>query len=346
MLIFGYKSSEKEKGDRVMIDKEILWEKISQSRFSSILEAIGRRYVELISRGIHFETRNLRFNLKYGDRNFDALLAEKFNITDCCHCNVSCLYFIHHDGSFGFELPYRNYGYIDAKEKHAIVFADSFGIFKSVISGFASFLLQNLGYKPSHASVLVTEKQGVIFSGGYMAGKTTTLINLVDYLLKDNMQVGILTDDWAVLSKKHGKYIAETFDHSVSFNEKTVQENRHITFCRSNKIKELIGRQTKFSITPEQLSSSIRKTTEAEINKVVILDPHPGKSELQKITNKEFAQEMIDAAYHYPYIRQGQIYRHYNFWLELAKEIQVFKFATRSASGHFQNLEPLWRLLK
>lgn len=326
-----------------MVDKEILWEKIVELQFLNIIDSI-EQCTKLITHGIHFATQNLRFNIKHDNSDFDKLLEKKFSIVDP-YSNVPCLYCVQYNKSFGFELPYRNYGYIAPDEKHAIVLASSFGVIKSVISGFASFIVEKLGYRPTHASVLATKQKGVIFSGGCMAGKTTTLINLVDSLLKNNVPVGILTDDWAVVQKRHGNYTAETFDRSVSLRKSTILENPHIKFHQHNNVIQAIHQQTKISVPPEQLYLSTRNITKVGVDTIVILNPEPGKNELQTISAKKFAQAMIDAAYHYPYVSKEQVQRHYNFWVESTKEIRVFKFATRPQSGEFQNLEPLWRLV-
>lgn len=196
-----------------------------------------------------------------------------------------------------------------------------------------------------HASILATTNKGIAFSGGCMAGKTTALINAVDYLLKNDMGLNVLTDDWAIICKEQSWYTAKTFDRSISLKAQTIQENPHIKFYQHASVVEAINRQTKISMPPEKLYPTTSSVSRVKINTMVILNPEPGKNEPTEINDDEFAQIMIDATYHYPYISQEQIQKHLNFWIQAAKEIKILKFATRTENGKLQNFQSLWRTI-
>lgn len=325
-----------------MIDKEILWEQFNEDKFSATLQLIKKG--NLIGYGIHFVDENLKINIQYDDANFTQPLKTKFNLTKFYN-DAPCLFCVRYNESFGFKMPYRNYGCISPDGKRAIVFTSAFGVVKSVVSGFASFIVEDLGYYPMHASVLATTNKGIAFSGGCMAGKTTALINAVDYLLKNDMGPNVLTDDWAIMRKEQDGYTAKTFDHSVSLKAQTIQENPHIKFYRHANIVEAINRQTKISMPPKKLYPTTSSVSRVKINTIVILNPEPGKKEPTEINADEFVQIMIDAAYHYPYINQQQIQEHLNFWIQVAKEIKILKFATRTENGKLQNFQSLWRTI-
>ncbi len=324
-------------------EKEILWEKISNLRFKFILDKI-RKSRQLFSLGVGFCNQPLQINVQYDNAGFDQLLEEKFKLSKA-HNDVPCLTFVKNTASTGLTLPYYQYGYISEDKRNAIAFASSFGVFKSVISGFASFCLDDTGYVPVHGSVLAANSRGIILTGGTSAGKTTVLLNLVELLLKSNSDVKILTDDWAVVSKQSHGYVAQTFDPSISLKEKDVVENPHLRFFCHDDLVESIRRKVKVSIRPENLYDMSIGAGSIRIDAVVLLKPEIGPGKLQYIDKEEFITEVINAAYHYPYISDEQIERHRKFWKGVVSELNFFSFATRPNSGKFQNIDDIRRML-
>lgn len=325
------------------VEKEIFWEKISNLRFNFILDKI-RKSRQIFSLGVGFYNQPLKINVQYDNAGFGQLLEEKFKLSKT-HDNVPSLVFVKNAESIGLELPYYQYGYISEDKRNAIVFAASFGVFKSVISGFASFCLDDAGYVPVHGSVLAANSKGIILTGGTSAGKTTALLNLVELLIKSNSVTKILTDDWAVVSKQDQGYVAQTFDPSISLKEKDVVENPHLRFFSHDDLVESIRRKVKVSIRPENLYGMSIGTGSIGIDTVVLLKPEIGPGKLQHIDKDEFIAEVIDAAYHYPYISDEQIERHRKFWKGVVSELDVFSFATRPKSGKFQSMDDIRRRL-
>lgn len=324
-------------------EKEILWEKIPCQRFNSILDRVCSSR-KIFSSGIGFHTHSLNMNVQYDNGEFKDLLEEKFKLSES-RAGLPCLTFVKNAESIGLILPYYQYGYVSEDERHAIVFASSFGVFKSVISGFASFCLDNAGYVPVHGSVLMTGSRGVILTGGTSAGKTTVLLHLVDALIKGGSSVKILTDDWAVVSKQEHGYVTETFDPSISLRERDLVDNPQLHFSSRYDLMEAIRKKIKISIRPERLYGQPVGVDNVRINAVILLKPEVGANRLEPIGGEEFASEIVDAAYHYPYISAEQVNRHRNFWKKAATEMSIFSFATRPIGGRFQNLDDIRSIL-
>lgn len=323
--------------------KEILWEEIKTPLFADMMRQIYS-HTQTVTRGISFGCNALRINVQYDNPDFKELLEEKFDLSEP-YLGVPCLTFVRYKNVFGFKLPYEQYGYVSEDRRSALVFASSFGVFKSVISGYTSLCLEHLGHIPVHGSVFSVNRKGVVLTGGTLAGKTTTLLKLVSMAMRDGQEVKILTDDWAVISEGSCYYTARTFDHSVSLRERDLVENPDIRFCRHNDLVEIIRRRSKISMKPEDLYGLPVGADRIKLDVVILLKPLPGTADLRPIDAAEFADEVIDAAYHYPYISQSQIKAHKDFWMKAVARLKVFAFATRPMAGKLQDVDKIRRLL-
>ena len=324
-------------------EKEILWEEIEAPLLADMMRKIYS-HTQTVIRGISFGCDVLKINVQYDNPDFKELLEEKFDLSDP-YPGVPCLVFIRYKSVFGLKLPYEQYGYVSDDRRSALVFASSFGVFKSVISGYASLCLEHLGHIPVHGSVFSVNHKGVVLTGGTLAGKTTTLLRLVNMAMRDDKEVKILTDDWAVISESQCDYTARTFDHSVSLRERDLVENPNIRFRCHDDLVEVIRRRSKISMRPEDLYGASIGTDQIKLDVVILLKPLPGTTDLKLIDATEFADEVIDAAYHYPYISQSQIKAHKDFWLRAVTRLKVFAFATRPIVGKFQDVDKIRRLL-
>lgn len=324
-------------------EKEIEWELISQGRFDELYQrAIGGD--ELERRGISFPGIDFGLNVSYDNQEFEPLLREKFKL--CLpYDKAPHLTFIRDYGRLGCELPYRHYGYVSDSLNAALVFASSFGIFKSTISGYASLLMDSRGFVPAHASVLSVCSKGLLLTGGSAAGKTTTLLNLVDWFLGLGESVGVLTDDWAIVTESGDNYVAESFDPSVSLQQRNLDENQHLRFHRHEDIQRTIAAQKKVSLCPEDLYSLPIGIKQVGLDVVILLVPEEGGGGLHPMDGHNFAREVIDAAYHYPYVSAEQIARHEAFWVKLAQKLSVFSFSTRGYGGLVQSIDALKELI-
>lgn len=324
-------------------DKEILWQGIYEQEFKSLLKSI-LACTEVKTSGLIFKTQPLRMNIKYDNPEFEKMLQEKFILSEPFK-NVPALTFLKYNPMFGFDLPYRHYGYVSRETDNALVFAASFGVLKSVISGYASLFASRNGYVPIHGSVFSVDQKGVILTGGTKAGKTTVLINLAELIRKDGKSVKILTDDWAIVRKHRECYIAETFDPSISLREVNLRENPHIKFRNHESLARLINERIKISVEPSELYDIETSVEKVRVDLVILLKPEPGEDKLQTIKKNIFASEVVDAAYHYPYISDYQVAQHRFFWEEMVSGVKFFSFFTRHSKGGFQSIEDIRRIL-
>lgn len=323
--------------------KEIMWEELPNKQLKDLLQkAVDGD--SLKTHGLCFHTSDLKLNVSYKDPCFELLLKDKFRVLSP-HRNSPCLTFIPDHGRLGFKLPFEHFGYVSIAPDYALVFASSFGIFKSVISGYASMLMDGRGYVPAHASVLSVDGFGLLLVGGSSAGKTTTLLSLIDWSIHSGRPFQILTDDWAVVTEKEGKYIAESFDPSISLRQRNLDENPHLYFAHHKEIQKAIATQKKVSRNPDVLYGNHIRSERIQINAVVLLLPEEGSSDLLTINPDYFSKVAIEAAYHYPYVNADQIKRHRMFWEGLANKIPVFSLCTRGRGGSFQPIDAVKELI-
>ncbi len=324
-------------------EKEIAWELLPRERFEDLFrKAVGVDVFE--KHGINFPALGFGMNVSYDNPGFEPLLREKFGL--CLpYDNAPHLTFVRDYGRLGFELPYKHYGYVSDTMDRALVFASSFGMFKSTISGYASLFMESRGYVPAHASVLLAGGKGLLLTGGSAAGKTTTLLNLVDWLLLSGESVGVLTDDWAVVAERDGGYVAGSFDSSVSLRQKNLDENRHLRFHRHEDIQQTVVMQKKVSRSPDDLYGRPIGVEQVDLDAVILLLPEEGDGNLHPVDIDSFAKKVVDAAYHYPYVNADQIRRHEAFWVRLAQRVPVFSFSTRGHGDPSQSIDALKELI-
>lgn len=323
-------------------DIEIKWEMLSKEAFDSLQEKVASE--DLISSGLKFPTQKLPLNVSYENKDFKNQLQEKFSVVKK-HAGAPNLYFIKYDRKYGVDLPFTHYGYVAPDWSNAIVFAESFGIFKSVISGFSSALLDSNGYIPAHASVLQVNDRGILFVGGSGAGKTTTLLNLIEPLRTQGINFGVLTDDWAVIKVSSGNIIAETFDPSISLRQRNLDENPDAIFYHHDSIVRSINERVKISLSPHDLYGIQADREMVIIDLIILLDPQEGENILRKISADTLAESATRAAYHYPYVNSSQINRHKKLWRKISQLVPVYSFYTRSINKTFQDLSVIQKAI-
>lgn len=324
-------------------EKEIAWELLPQEQFRELFRrAVGGETLE--KHGISFPAIGFGLNVSYDDPGFEPLLREKFGLR-IPYNSAPHLTFVRDYGRLGFELPYKHYGYVSDTMDEALVFASSFGMFKSTISGYASLFMESHGYVPAHASVLSASGKGLLLTGGSAAGKTTTLLNLVDWLLVSGDPVGVLTDDWAIIAERGDGYIAKSFDPSVSLRQKNLDENQHLRFHCHENIQRTVITQKKVSRSPDDLYGRPIGVERADVDVVILLLPEEGDGRLHRVDSSKFAKKVVDAAYHYPYVSADQIQRHEAFWVTLAQKIPIYSFSTRGNGDPSQSIDALKELI-
>ncbi|MFH1822734.1 MAG: hypothetical protein ABH830_03460 [Patescibacteria group bacterium] len=323
--------------------KEIYWEEIPYGKIL-LLEKRIRKETSLNEFGINFTEPNIKLLVEYDNLNFYELLDQKFSICKANDCVPMRLICISCQTALNLQIPYPNYGYVADNRKLVIIFAKSFGVFKSVISGVASLYLENESYSPMHASVISTNTTGVAFAGGCSAGKTTTLLNVADSILRINLECRILTDDWAILRKSGSHYIAHSFDRSISVTKKTLAENEHLVKIQRHELLQKLKTSKKISMLPSKMFNAKVDAMEVKIDTIIILNPTLGGNSLQKISAKDFIDVMINSAYHYPYINKDQIAHHREFWQKVFNKVRTFMFYTRNSDDSLQRFDSILQL--
>lgn len=329
-------------------DKEVEWGLVESSFFNQMLKR-SAEIAKLRTQEVAFHDFDLKIKVVYDDPAYQNLLIEKFYVTDSLHFQTdSQMHFVRHRYDHKVQLPFRNYGFVNEEnQRETIVFAPSFGVFKSVISGFASFCYEGEGYYPVHGSVLQVNGHGVLFIGGSMAGKTTTLINIAHDMLKRGKVVQVLGDDWSVVKwQASGDLVAETFDPSVSLRKRNLEENLNVTFACQDWLFEQFATREKLSLPPYILYGNESTTNAVKIDRIVLLRPHPGPCSLRKEeSDEEVARQIVHDAYHYPYVTEDQKDRHAAFWCDVQKRIEILCFNTRPDEGGRQSLAPIEEML-
>lgn len=324
-------------------EKEIVWGPLSREQFKELFRrAVGGNTLSVY--GIMFPSIDFGLNVSFDNPGFKKLLNEKFGL--CPPYNgVPHLTFIRDYGRLRHKISYKHYGYISETMDEALVLASSFGMFKSTISGYASLFMEGRGYVPAHASVLSASGKGILLAGGSAAGKTTALLNLVDWLLKSGKSVGVLTDDWAIVAEKGGEYIAKSFDPSISLRQNNLSENQHLRFYCHEDIQQMVATQEKISRSPEDLYGRPIGVEKVVLSTIILLLSEEGDGKLHPVNVDEFARAIVGAAYHYPYVSIDQIRRHESFWVELAQKLPVFSFSTRGHRSPSQSIDVLKELI-
>lgn len=322
-------------------NREIDWEEVSQERFQHLMNLIEGDMPRV---GIVFPTMPQALNVRYYEPQFLEKLLEKFEVRAPYERAPELVFVRHDEERFGFSLPSKHYGYVEKGGDHCMVFAGSFGMFKSTISGFASRQVADAGYLPAHSSVLSIGGKGVLFIGGSGAGKTTTLIKLVSRALKEKQVVRVLTDDWSVLSWDNGQLYAEAFDPSISLRQKDLDFHPDALLHGRESLIEQIAQKGKISLSPNELFGTDIEADKIRIDAIVMLKPAAGEPEIHEIDRLEFATTAVETAYHYPYVQEREKELHRRAWAQIHGRIPTSSFFTRGFGEHPQSLEDVWEV--
>lgn len=323
------------------IDKEILWDRISKERINKLKKDIAGNY----RAGIYFKDFNLKINITYDKKEYEEYLLEKFELAPPYQGEPE-VYFTLKDDLTQVDMPSRHYGMVCDSEEviEAIVVTSSYGVIKSTISGFATFLVSSQGFTPAHAAVVRLGNKSILLAGPSGAGKTTTLLHLGDYAFSRKINYSVQTDDWCVLRKnKNGKLESKTFDPSISMKPKTLESTGKLFFYQKNHISRMLSTRKKVSFSPKVLFGENSLLEITEIDMIIALLPTAGKEKLTKIDGKLFGEYMVSSAYHAPYLDKKQISKDLFFWEMVHSNFPTYGFATRPIIGETQSLDCLFK---
>lgn len=321
-----------------MILKEIEWHLLETEELEYLKNVCS--FNCLVSCDLSFALLETKLNVHCLHPLFIDKLREKFNVSNPKNGDIPEIFFIDRSNNpIGAELD-RNCGYISKCGKKAVVFSNEFGILKSVINGFASFLVSPYGYVPVHASVAAINGCGILFVGGHNAGKTTVLINFIDDSIRAGDSVKVLTDDWAVIRRDDG-YIARTFDHSISLTLSDLRENTHLIFAHYQYLKQLFNDRVKISLRPKDLYSLDCSAESIEIKIIVLLTDKMKGPIISAEAKVDNPQKIVDAAYHYPYVTPNQMSEHVSFWRDAIRQLRFISFARGNREDNIKNIKLL-----
>lgn len=325
------------------MEKEIYWEEVSGEEFKAIVP--GKELEKLQRTSIKFETLpSGGMNVYYDDPTFLDGLEEKFVLSEFVATFPVLIFTKYNSRKHNIVPKYSHSGYVQDDGQNVLIFGSSFGLLKSVVSGFASYLLARKSFVPVHASVASFNDRGFMFIGGHAAGKTTTLFHLINFAKERKQVFKILTDDWAVVQFSNGVYSAKTFDSSVSLT-KQLFDQYPLLFPNKKKLLKRIGANKKISINPNEVYEQDVSSSLIKVQTAIIMDPQVGKPCLHALDSGEFARYVTESAYHYPYTQDGLINNHIAFWEKYAECFDVYRFCTRCQEGKHQSLHPIEDLL-
>lgn len=319
---------------------EIKWQRIPSAEFEKKLGAIEvEKQVQFIRKTISFGNFPLGMTVAYDNREYLGLLQEKFLVNDAVRAENPSLYFLKSEEA----LPWPNFGLVKegTEIEQIIVFAPSFGLLKSVISGFASYCHESEGYYPVHGSAFSNNGNGVLCIGGSGAGKTTTLLTILQQLRKIGTPITVLSDDWCVVRNRHNSLTAYSFDPSISLRECNLLENDMRDCNGYESFSTELRVRKKMSFSPDMLYGKGTKVESLHIRRIFFLDPSPGPATLQQLPTEEVAEKIVEAAYHYPYVSEAQKKEHRMFWQDVQARIPTYAFHTRSMDGSWQSIDAI-----
>ncbi|MBU4387794.1 hypothetical protein KJ644_05025 [Candidatus Dependentiae bacterium] len=319
--------------------KEIEWRRSERAEFETLKGACNARH--LISSGLSFALMGTKLNVHFQYPSFIDKLRDKFDIFECRNVEIPEMFFVDKSRNPRQSERGGNYGYVSQCGGKAVVFSNEFGIFKSVINGFASYLVASVGYVPVHASIVEVNGHGILFTGGYHAGKTTVLINFIDDLIRAGDSVKVLTDDWAVVRQESGCYVAKTFDPSISLRFSDLQDNPQLVFAGSEHLKWRFGKMAKISLHPDDLYGMDCSTEAVKVRTIVLLTDETRTSVITTAIRDDEPRAIINAAYHYPYVDVEQVAKHMSFWNEAIEKLRFVSFAHGNSGDKVKNINRL-----
>ncbi len=148
--------------------------------------------------------------------------------------------------------------------------------------------------------------------------------------------VDVLADDWVVLREEGGKFVATSFDPSISLKERDLNPPLVSLLRDHADIRGRIDAAGKASMRPALMFKSVQDARRIAIHTAIVLTPFSQHQEISEPTSTELANAAIDSAYHFPYLDAGMIQAHKLAWIRLWTGCRVRAMRTRCPSGGFQ----------
>lgn len=237
----------------------------------------------------------------------------------------------------------RFVGFVNYDLKKEVVFGSpEFGLFKSVIIGFASSLIEQRGYHPAHASLCSINGNSIMMTGGHKSGKTTSLFHLLNATDK-NTDKKVLTDDWLVINESSG--LAVPLEDKLSFSRAFCLEFPHLNLTRFYDSQASPGVK-KIYITPEVLYGQGSKIDSAGLDFIVFLDPVGRKNLIEHVKADYVVDGIVNGTYHMPDCDKRRVEKHKSFWSHFLKNKEFISFDTRNSLGPVTSYQELYKFFK
>ncbi|MEK6938317.1 MAG: hypothetical protein AABX04_04705 [Nanoarchaeota archaeon] len=232
-------------------------------------------------------------------------------------------------------------GFYDEKNHYALTTGKGYGLFKSLIIGFASAIAQEKGYHPAHASFIELNGRGIMLTGSHKAGKTTSLMHLMQVLKEYSPK--ILTDDWVLTNENDGAVFS--LEDNLSFSRTFCEEFSYLNLIPSYE-KNVVDGLKKVYVHPDEVFGESTKINKSKINTIVMLEP-VNRTNLFEYPEREIVVEyIINGTYHMPDCNPRQVQRHRDFWMDTLSNTQFFSFDTRHKIPPYESYIQLCNELK
>jgi hypothetical protein len=319
---------------------EIAWQSVSPEKMHELSRAHSS--AESRTHGILFPTMpDSCLNVTYADASFFSRLNEKFLVSEQLPDAPSLTFVSESSQRSDDEIAQ---GYVTSDRRDALVVGEGFGLFKSAISGFASYQCLDENLVPAHAAALSINGVGALILGGSCAGKTTTSLLLTGLAQARKLPFQLLADDWVVVQQANGRLIAKSFDPSISLQTQDMLLASDTHFEIPEPLKERMASGAKISVKPGDIFGKSVGVDEIVVDLVIVLHPYPGPEIYQAINSTTFASAAVDSAYHFPYTNADVVDAHIAFWRAAFEQIRVVSFATRP--NELGTVKPVHSLLE
>ncbi|MGZ5486096.1 MAG: hypothetical protein ACXWFB_09345, partial [Nitrososphaeraceae archaeon] len=170
--------------------------------------------------------------------------------------------------------------------------------------------------------------QGVIIVGYHGAGKSTALLNIINYA-KGKANIGMLTDDWAVACKNSCIVKVHSIERNMSFNKSLILDNPELNLTDIYEQQALAGLDKMWIDISDVFQNNIF-VEETVLKKVLVLSSEPSEIVINEIPLLAAAELLADSSYHMP--DTGEQVKKYllSFWCDILQNIDVIQVNTRS----------------
>ena len=312
----------------VKFEKEITWidakkttiERILQSTHDCNLKSItlsfpieGIAFRTLTNNPLFVSQAKSQFDTPDSETNNELVVLNEISKSElkCSELNWS-------------QVMTPHIGFYDEKSHYALTTGKGYGLFKSLIIGFASAIAQERGYHPTHASFIELNEQGIMLTGGHKAGKTTSLMHLM--LALKEYSPKILTDDWALTNENDGTVFS--LEDNISFSRTFCEEFPYLNLISLYE-KNVVDGLKKVYLHPDEVFGKGTKVKKSKIDTIVMLEP-ANRTDLLEYPEREVVVETIlNGTYHMPDCNPHLVQKHRDFWMDILSNTRFVSFDTR-----------------